>query len=53
MTFADSDGEATVQNDDSATVSIADVIQDEGDFTTTSFTFTVSLSNEVDARRHG
>ncbi len=48
VTLADSQGEGTITNDDSATLSIDDVSQAEGDSGTTTFTFTVTLDSEVD-----
>ena len=45
VTFADSQGIGTITNDDTATISIDDVIQDEDAGT---MTFTVSLSGPVD-----
>jgi hypothetical protein len=48
VTIGDSQGEGTIENDDSASLTINDVSQDEGDVATTSFLFTVTLNNEVD-----
>ena len=48
VTFADNQGLGTIENDDSATISIDDVTLDEGDTGTTTFTFTVTLDTEVD-----
>ncbi len=45
VTFADSQGVGTIQNDDSASVAINDVMQDED---TGTMTFTVSLTEPVD-----
>ena len=41
-------GTGTITNDDSATLSIADVTQAEGDAEQTTFQFTLTLSNSVD-----
>lgn len=49
VTFADSQGMITINNDDSATLSISDVTLNEGDSANTSFDFTVTLSHSVDA----
>ena len=49
VTIADGEGEATVLNNDSATVSVGDVTLAEGDDGATSFNFTVTLDNPVDA----
>ena len=48
VTFADSQGQGTVTNDDSAQLSINDVSQAEGDSGTTAYTFTISLDEAVD-----
>ena len=48
-TILDSQGVATITNDDSASLSINDVTLAEGNAGTTSFTFTVTLSAAVDA----
>jgi hypothetical protein len=47
VTFADDQGEGTIQNDDSATISISDVSQTETDGDAT-FTFTLSSTAQVD-----
>lgn len=49
VSFSDTQGIATITNDDSATVSIADVSQMEGNGGTTTYGFMLSLSNPVDA----
>jgi hypothetical protein len=48
-TLGDAAGTGTITNDDAATVSIADVTQAEGDSGTSSFSFTVSLTQASDA----
>ncbi|MCA9085917.1 MAG: hypothetical protein KDA81_17785, partial [Planctomycetaceae bacterium] len=48
VTIADAQGVATITNDDSATISISDVTLNEGNAGTTTFTFTATLSGEVD-----
>ncbi|MDA1014273.1 MAG: putative Ig domain-containing protein [Planctomycetota bacterium] len=48
VTFADNQGLGTINNDDSATISINDVSLIEGDVGTTAYTFTVTLDAEVD-----
>ncbi|MCP5098330.1 MAG: DUF11 domain-containing protein, partial [Chloroflexi bacterium] len=45
----DGQGEGTIKNDDSATLSIDDVTLTEGDFGMTSFDFAVTLSGSVDS----
>ena len=47
VTFADSQGQGTITNDDSATLSIDDISLNEGDAGDTSFLFTVTLDAEV------
>ena len=49
VTIADGQGQGTIVNDDAAEVSINDVSRDEGDSGTTSYTFTVTLDQAVDA----
>lgn len=49
INIVDGVGLATVTNDDSATISIDDVSQVEGDIGNSLFTFTVTLDTEVDA----
>jgi carbon monoxide dehydrogenase subunit G len=44
-TIADAKGDAIIQDDDTATPSIADISQNEGNSGNTAFTFTVTLSN--------
>ncbi|MEM1178344.1 MAG: Calx-beta domain-containing protein, partial [Acidobacteriota bacterium] len=48
VSVTDAVGAGTVQNDDSATLAIDDVRQSETDAGTTFFTFTVTLSGDVD-----
>ncbi|MCB1582862.1 MAG: hypothetical protein KDI92_07345 [Xanthomonadales bacterium] len=48
VTIADNQGVGTINNDDSASLSIADVNMSEGDVGTTAFNFTVTLNNAVD-----
>ena len=47
-TFSEMQGQGTIQNDDSATLAIDDVAMPEGDSGTTTFSFTVTLSEAVD-----
>ena len=46
-TFSDSNALGTISNDDSATLSISDVSQNEGSAASSSFDFTVTLTGEV------
>ncbi len=48
VTIADGQGLGTITNDDSATFSIDDVIMVEGNSGTTTLTFTVTLTGDVD-----
>ena len=48
VTLADSQGQGTINNDDSASISISDVTITEGNSGTTNAVFTVTLSNPVD-----
>jgi len=48
VSITDSTGTGTIENDDSATVSISDVTQNEGDSGSSILTFDVTLSNSVD-----
>ena len=47
VTASDGSGLGTIQNDDSATISVGDVSLAEGDTGTTSFAFDVTLSGDV------
>ena len=49
VTFADNQGEGTIENDDQASISIDDVSVVEGDVGTTNAVFTVTLNSTVDA----
>ncbi len=49
VTVANSPMTVTILNDDAATVTIANVSQNEGNAGTTPFTFTVTLNGQVDA----
>ena len=48
VVIGDSQGLGTITNDDSATISIDDVMLNEGNSSTVAFTFTVTLDAEVD-----
>ncbi|MCZ8248770.1 Calx-beta domain-containing protein, partial [Microcystis sp. LE19-195.1E] len=48
VTLADNQGQGTINNDDSASISISDVTVIEGNSGTTNAVFTVTLSNQVD-----
>jgi hypothetical protein len=48
VTLADNQGQGTINNDDSASISISDVTVIEGNSGTTNAVFTVTLSNAVD-----
>ncbi|MDA7632051.1 hypothetical protein N8778_04410, partial [Verrucomicrobia bacterium] len=48
VTISDSQGLGELINDDAATLAINDVTHKEGDADTTTYTFTVTLNNEVD-----
>jgi len=48
VTIADGQGQGTITNDDSTSITINDVTQSEGDAGTTNFTFAVSMTNPVD-----
>ena len=47
-TIRDGEGVGTIEDDDSATISIDDVAMNEGNDGTTTFTFTISIDGEVD-----
>lgn len=49
VTFSDGRGTGTLSNDDAATISINDVVVDEGHTGSSTLTFTVTLDGEVDA----
>ena len=49
VTLADSQGQGKITNDDSASLSVNDVMLAEGNAGTTSYTFTVTLGAAVDA----
>ncbi len=49
VTIADSQAEATIQNDDAARLLVNDVSMAEGNAATTTFTFTVTLDAAVDS----
>ena len=49
VTFSDSQGQGTIQNDDSASLSINDVSEIEGDSGSTSYEFAVTLDQAVDS----